>query len=191
MYRKIHILGASGSGTSTLGIALAKALPHRHLDTDDYFWATKFTKQRPVPERVELMKNDLAKQENWILSGAVCGWGEQIKPFFDLVIFLYISQEIRMKRLRQREYQRYGKEMLAGGSKYEQVTAFLDWAALYDQAGMEVRSRRLHEHWLSDIHCPVLRIEGDYSVQQRVENVLDYLSKGECKKESLLDALFV
>ena len=37
MNSKIHILGASGSGTSTLGNSLAEVLPHTHLDTDDYF----------------------------------------------------------------------------------------------------------------------------------------------------------
>ena len=46
MKNKIHILGASGVGTSTLGVALSKHLPHTHLDTDDYYWTDKFTKKR-------------------------------------------------------------------------------------------------------------------------------------------------
>lgn len=35
--RRIHIMGASGVGTSTLGYELAKVLPHVQLDSDDYF----------------------------------------------------------------------------------------------------------------------------------------------------------
>lgn len=66
--------------------------------------------------------------------------------------------------------------MLAGGSKYEQSKAFLEWASLYDTAGMEVRSRALHEHWMADLSCPVLKIEGDCSVNERVHRVLDYLN---------------
>jgi adenylate kinase family enzyme len=36
--RRIHIAGASGSGVTSLGRALANALASSHHDTDDYFW---------------------------------------------------------------------------------------------------------------------------------------------------------
>ncbi len=136
MKNKIHILGASGAGTSTLGAALSKALPHTYLDTDDYFWINKFTEQRPVPQRKEMLKSDLVKFEQWILSGAVCGWGNNFKNDFDLVVFLWIPEDIRLERLKVREYQRYGKDVLSGGSKYNQSKAFLEWASLYDHAGV-------------------------------------------------------
>ena len=38
MIHRIHILGASGSGTTTLGRALAERLQCPHFDADDYFW---------------------------------------------------------------------------------------------------------------------------------------------------------
>ncbi|SHM46095.1 AAA family ATPase [Gracilibacillus kekensis] len=179
MKNKIHILGASGSGTSTLGAALSKELPHTYLDTDDYFWINKFTEQRPVPERRKMLNNDLLNYGNWILSGSVCKWGDNFKPYFDLVVFLWIPEEIRLERLKVREYERYGEEVLYGGSNYNQSKKFLEWASLYDHAGMEVRSKKLHEHWMQDLPCPVLRLEGDYSVEERVNRVLEYLgSKG-------------
>lgn len=80
-----------------------------------------------------------------------------------------------LKRLKQREFQRYDNEILYGGSKYKQSKTFLEWAALYDSAGMEVRSKILHEHWMVDLTCPVLKIEGDYSVKERVNIVLDFI----------------
>jgi adenylate kinase family enzyme len=36
--RHVHILGASGSGATTLGAALAQRLGFTHLDSDDFFW---------------------------------------------------------------------------------------------------------------------------------------------------------
>lgn len=90
MKGRIHILGASGSGTSTLGSSLSKVLPHTHLDTDDYFWITKFTEQRQAPIRRQMLKIDLSLYEKWILPGAVCGWGDNFKSCFDLVVFLWI-----------------------------------------------------------------------------------------------------
>ncbi|RKL64756.1 hypothetical protein CR203_24545 [Salipaludibacillus neizhouensis] len=176
MKGKLHILGGAGSGTSTLGASLSKILPHTYLDTDDYFWITKFTEQRQVPERRRMLKKDLSLNEKWILSGAVCGWGDNFKSYFDLAIFLWIPQDIRLARLQQREFKRYGNEVLPGGSKYDHSKAFLDWASLYDNAGMEVRSKSLHEQWMSKLSCPILRIEGDYSIDERVNIVLDYLN---------------
>jgi len=39
MYKSvIHIYGASGSGTSTLGIFISEQLGYTFMDTDDYFW---------------------------------------------------------------------------------------------------------------------------------------------------------
>lgn len=176
MNSKIHIMGAAGSGTSTLGNSLGKVLPHIHLDTDDYFWISKFTKQRPVPERIAKLKRKMLYSEQWILSGAVAGWGDCFKPYFDLVIFLWIPTEIRLERLQQREMERYGKEALPGGIKYEESKTFLEWASLYDRAGMEVRSKTLHEQWMTGLTCPILRIEGNYSTEERVTLVQEYLN---------------
>lgn len=174
---RIHILGAAGSGTSTLGAALSEVLPHKYLDTDDYFWINKFTEQRNVADRRKMLGEDLVSYGQWILSGAVCGWGDQFKNTIDLVIFLAIPPDIRLQRLQAREFERYGNEILAGGDKYHQSKSFLEWAVLYDTAGMEVRSKVLHEHWMKEIACPILRIDGDCSVQERVNIVLNYLKR--------------
>lgn len=179
MNSKIHIMGASGSGTSTLGNSLAKVLPHIHLDTDEYFWISKFTEQRSVPERIKMLRKDFSRSDQWILSGAVAGWGDCFRPCFDLVIFLWIPPDVRLGRLQQREIERYGIEALAGGSKYEQSQTFLKWASLYDHAGTEVRSKILHEQWLAELSCPVLRIEGDYSTEERIAMVRAYLNNND------------
>ncbi|MFT8212220.1 MAG: hypothetical protein ACMZI0_19640 [Symbiopectobacterium sp.] len=34
----IHILGASGSGTTSIATCLAKLVGYQHLDTDDFYW---------------------------------------------------------------------------------------------------------------------------------------------------------
>lgn len=72
-------MGASGVGTSTLGVALSKRLPHTHLDTDNYYWLDKFTKKEKFLKEESCLKKDLTINEKWILSGAVCGWGDNLK----------------------------------------------------------------------------------------------------------------
>lgn len=62
-HMRIHIFGASGSGTTTLGRELSSRLGIVHLDTDDYYWFPTdppFTAKRPIAERIELLKNELA-----------------------------------------------------------------------------------------------------------------------------------
>lgn len=65
--------------------------------------------------------------------------------------------------------------MLPGGKKHEESKSFLQWASLYDEAGLEVRSRALHLHWMADLAYPIIKIEGNHTVQQRIDIVLDYL----------------
>lgn len=175
MVRKIHILGASGVGTSTLGKALAEKLNYYHFDTDDYYWLPpkySFTQAREKTERQSLLMSDLKKYDNWILSGSLCGWGDIFIPFFDLVIYLWIPKDIRIKRLIEREEQRYGEDIEIGGKKYNQFLEFVEWASKYDKADINMRSKALHEEWLSLLKCPVVRLEGDLSVQERVNGVL-------------------
>ena len=56
---RIHIMGASGAGVSTLGRALADALALPHHDTDDYFWRPTippYREMRQADDRLRLMR---------------------------------------------------------------------------------------------------------------------------------------
>lgn len=175
MYHRIHIFGASGSGATTLGQELSRQLPHVLMDGDDYFWIEKYTRPREPKKRLELLKEDLSRSPQWILTGAVCGWGDELRSAFDLIVFLYVPEDVRLMRLRKREYERYGDKILPGGSMHAQSVEFLEWASRYDTAGSEIRSRVLHEEWMAHAACPILRIEGEHTVHERAEIILGAL----------------
>lgn len=85
--RVIHIFGASGSGTTTLGAAIAREMGWTHLDSDNYFWMPTdppFTTKRPVEERVTLMQKDIDAAESVVISGSLVDWGDTLKPQFTL-----------------------------------------------------------------------------------------------------------
>jgi adenylate kinase family enzyme len=169
MLHRIHILGASGSGTTTLGRALAEHLQCPHFDTDDYFWVPTdppFTHKQARSERAQLLMDDITAHDAWVLSGSLCGWGDVAIPLFELVVFLQIPHDIRMERLRQREHQRFGARILPGGDMYESSQAFLAWAASYDEGGLDIRSRRRHDQWLSTLPCPIICFEGAYTIEE-------------------------
>jgi hypothetical protein len=74
--------------------------------------------------------------------------------------------------LRAREVQRYGDEAIAPGGALHQVhVEFLDWAARYDTGGPEMRSRDLHETWLSNLPCATLRLDGDRPVAEQLARI--------------------
>jgi adenylate kinase family enzyme len=183
MVAHVHILGASGSGTSTLGEALARSFGHVHLDTDDYFWeptTPPFQQIRERQRRQALLSAALDAHPRWVLSGSLCGWGDIFIPRFDLVIFLVVPQEIRMARLKAREERRFGREALApGGAMHEAHVAFMNWAAGYDEGGDDIRSRRRHEQWLAALPCPCIRLEGLLTVAEQLIQLEEVLAGGE------------
>lgn len=179
---RIHILGASGSGTTTLGRALAEALHCPHLDADDFFWLPTeppFQRVRDRNERQRLLGEALAKSASWVLSGSLCGWGDRFIPTFDLVVFLWIPHDARMRRLREREAGRYGQDAIGpGGCMHQQHAEFLAWAGAYDEGDLTMRSRRLHEAWLGQLKCPVLCLEGEMPTEAQMADVLGALCAG-------------
>ena len=172
---RIHILGASGSGTSTLGAALAARLGHPHVDADTLFWMTTdppFTTRRPAEERHALLLRLLPVTGQWVFSGSALKWASSLEPVYDLIVFLRLAPSERMERLRRRQAARYGARIEADGDMIAANAAFLRWAEAYDSAGPEQRSLVLHEEWLSPQTAPVLRLDSSTPVQDLVASVL-------------------
>jgi adenylate kinase family enzyme len=175
---RIHILGASGSGTSTLGEAIANELVAQHFDTDDFYWLPTnppFTTPRPAAERLDLLGKTLATHPSWVLSGSALKWGDPLVPFYDFIVFLSLNPILRMERLRVRERARYGHRIESGGDMVEASAAFLTWAAAYDTAGLEPRSRVAHEAWLAVRTVPVLRLDSSAPLETLTAAVLSFV----------------
>jgi len=172
---RIHIVGASGSGTSSLAVEMTTSDGHRHLDTDDYFWlqtVPPYREKRPREERLALLRHASRDSKSWVLSGSLCGWGDPLISEFEVVVFLAVPTPVRLARLRVRESERYGQHAIApGGELHGAHMEFLDWAGRYDTGGLEMRSRALHEAWLATVSCPVIRLEGDRSAGEQLERI--------------------
>ena len=176
---RVHIFGASGSGTTTLAAALAERVGHAHLDTDDFFWlptTPKFQTVRPLEERVALLRSALDQPGGWVLSGSLCGWGDVFIPRFELVVFIYLPPDVRMARLAGREVVRYGADAIApGGAHHAQYETFMAWAAAYDTGNVS-RTLALHEQWLATLPCPILRLTPAAPIADHLDLVLARLA---------------
>lgn len=168
---RIHIFGAAGSGTSTLGEALSKKYGYKFIDVDNFYWLDTlipFTKAREKNLRVKMLKEEIEKYENCIICGAVCVWGDELIPYFDLVIKLETSTPLRIKRLRERELKRFGKRIQEGGDMYYNHLRFIEWAKVYDDGDVDVRSNKLHNHWLKKINSKVLILDGSKEIEELI-----------------------
>ena len=162
MRKHIHIFGASGAGTTTIAKNVSEQINYLHFDSDNYFWrptVDPYTEQRDKKECLELMKRDLHSADDWILSGSISGWGDELLPLFDLVVFVYVPMQIRIDRLKKREIERYGDRILPTGDRYKDSMEFIEWASAYDLGTKNGRSLVKHQSWLEKVDCPVVRIE--------------------------------
>jgi hypothetical protein len=159
---RLHITGASGVGSTTVGRAVAGEWSVPHADADDYYWkptSPPYSVKRPVPERLALMEALFLPRDAWVLSGSVTGWAGSLTAHFDAVVFLTLDGATRLRRLGVRERGRYGPAIEPGGSQSAAHRAFLDWAAGYDDPSFSGRNRVQQERWLSTLACPVLHLD--------------------------------
>lgn len=128
-----------------------------------------------MPERLALLWERLAAHPSWVLSGSALKWGDPIVPLYDLIVFLTLDPTLRMQRLQMRERARYGHRIEPGGDMVEASAAFLAWAAAYDTAGPEQRSRVAHEAWLAARTVPVLRLDSAQPLETLTAAVLSFV----------------
>lgn len=177
---KIHIMGASGAGSTTLGMALSRHLSFPYFDTDNYFWdpaGDPFTLKRDPELRNQMLMTDLVQHNNWIVGGSMVSWGAYWQIAFDLVVFLYVPPQIRLKRLEKREHERYGDIIFTDPVRNQKYQEFMSWAKSYEDIDSNRRSLRVHEEWLETLICPVIEIRGDTTVEDRVQKVLTYMEQ--------------
>ncbi|MCG8390976.1 MAG: hypothetical protein MJA30_35835 [Cytophagales bacterium] len=104
---KLHIFGASGPGTTTLGKKLAQLLNCKHLDADDYYWEpTDPAYQHKVPPalRNEHITQDFERHETVIISGSLVSWGKRWESAFNLAVFLYLPIHFVWNALKNERY---------------------------------------------------------------------------------------
>ena len=174
MKNVIHLYGASGSGTSTLGRKISEELGYKFMDTDDYFWLPTnppYTTKRSKEERLALMKKDILENENVVISGSLVDWGDELIPQFTLAIRLVTDTEIRIERLKIREKQKIGDRVMPGGDMYTNHMEFIEWARKYDTGSVNMRSKAKHDEWQKLLPCKQIVLNGADDLQENFKKV--------------------
>ncbi|GFP75473.1 AAA family ATPase [Clostridium fungisolvens] len=174
----IHIYGASGSGTSTLGRFISEQLGYTFMDTDDYFWLEtdpKYIEKRDKAERLQMMEEDILHSDKVVISGSLVDWGEDLIPYFTLAVRVVTDKDVRIERLKKREKKHFGSRIEIGGDMHKNYVEFIEWAAAYDTEDTETRSKAKHDQWQQLLKCKQIIVNGEDDLRYNLEIIKNAL----------------
>ena len=169
MSNGIIIMGLNGSGKSTICHELAVLLNYRYMDVEDYYFLDSeipYSKSRTHEEATQLILNDIKIYHNYVLSSVGCNWGFEIASTYKLAILLYAPLQVRLERIKQREINRFGNRVLAGGDMYESQKRFHDMVA--SRSAEDIKQQAY------SLTCPVLEINATLPVKEILGSIYSY-----------------
>ena len=173
MGNAILVCGLNGAGKSTLAKALAERLNLRFIDIEDIYFSSQdnpdypYEKSRPYEEVVSLLTNIVNGENDFVLASVRGSFGEVFISHLKCVISIEVPKEIRLRRVYDRSYIRFGEKSCKGGDYYEQVKSFHDFCASRDE--------NLVNDWLSTICSPIIRVDGTLPICDNVNLITEKL----------------
>ena len=170
----ILICGLNGTGKSTLGKALAETLHFYFIDHEDlYFPETglnnRYVSPRTREEAEKQLFNEIKAHEDFIFASVKGDYGEAVYPFFQYAVYLQVPKEIRLQRVKNRSYQKFGNRMASGGDLYEQEDRFFQFVTS--------RAENTVEEWLPCLNRPIIRIDGTKPIEENVHLILEQIER--------------
>lgn len=168
----IILCGLNGVGKSTLGKALAAELNFHFIDNEELFFpktdaAYIYRHSRTCEEVEKLLLHEIKAHENFVFTAVKGDYGEKILPYYTYAVLIEVPRNIRLQRVENRSFEKFGDRILPGGDLYEQEKRFFDM----------VKSRKEDEaaQWARSLGCPVIRIDGTRAVGENVRVIMERL----------------
>ena len=166
MSNGIIITGLNGSGKSTVCRLLAEKINYYSMDVEDYYFIDSdipYSKFHTHEQTEKLMLNDILKYKNFVLATVNCNWSREITSMCCLAVVLKAPLDIRMERIKKREYEKFGNRVLQGGDLYESQQKFHNKVLAREEDHISKQ--------LQFITCPVLELDATLSIQDIVDAI--------------------
>lgn len=169
----IIVCGLNGAGKSTLGRALAERLGYVFIDNEELFFPKTdvsyvFSAPRSKEEAIRLLEEQLTENDRFVFAAVKGDYGETLISALKYAVYVEVPKEIRMRRVRERSFAKFGERILPGGDLYERESA---WFSLTDSRPEDYVTK-----WLKDIGCPVIRVDGTLPIEENIKHLLKVLT---------------
>lgn len=170
----ILICGLNGCGKSTLGKALAQELGLYFLDNEYLFFSRNhtdepYTNPRSKEEANRFFSQEISEHENFVFAAVTGDYASNAENLYQYAILLEAPKEIRMERIVNRSFQKFGERMLPGGDLHRQEDAFFQY----------VRNRPEDhvEKWVKRLNCPILRVDGTKPIEENIAMIRNRINQ--------------
>ncbi len=169
---RIIVCGGNGAGKSTLGRKLAEVSGYQFRDIEEYYFPEvdslyPYAAARTKEEVGRLLLEDMRKYPRFILASVKGDYGKEVESLFTRAVLISVPGDIRMERVRNRSFQKFGSRMLPGGALYDKEEAFFSM--------VEKRPATIAEDWLAAVSIPVIRVDGTETVSKNVDKIMEAL----------------
>ena len=144
--KKIHIIGAPGSGKSFVAKKLAKELEIKHYDLDDFFWTNSDYSQRTNPNKRNSKLTDTIKKESWIIEGIYYKWTEESFANADVICVLKPNVLLRDWRILTRYIACKLKLIKKRSGSFESLVRLIKWNHRFDKEHLAAAEKILKKY---------------------------------------------
>jgi adenylate kinase family enzyme len=125
---RISVVGSSGSGKTTVALAVAESLACPHLELDSVFHQPNWT---PLPDdEFRAVAHEFVEQDRWVVDGNYTSHGvlDLVWNRADTVIWLDMPKRVVMQRVTRRTIRRAVKREDLWNGNREPISNFTKWA---------------------------------------------------------------
>jgi thymidylate kinase len=88
-------------------------------------------------------------------------------PFFQYAILIEVPRDIRIQRVKNRSFQKFGERMLLCGDLHGQEEKFFDFVISRPEDNVE--------KWMQSLKCSILRIDGTKPIEENVNFIMEQI----------------
>jgi len=137
-----------------------------HMDIEDYHFknsAIPYTESRTREECLCLMRADIERYGDFVLSAVTGDFGAEITALYKFAVHLSAPLELRVQRVKDRAYAQHGERVLPGGDMYAQSETFTDFVTTRDLSRID--------RWAAELTCPILYADGTKDIAENAQRI--------------------
>ena len=120
MAKGIVVCGLNGCGKSTLSRALAEKLGLYFIDNENLYFSRNaadepYANPRTRAEAEALLMEEVRRHGDFVFAAVKGDYGSAILPLYRYAVLIEVPKEIRLRRVRDRSFQKFGGRMKPGG----------------------------------------------------------------------------